>query len=73
MNYLKENTFINKNIFSINKNKFILGKLNLNNNVYYCNCDDKLVFSYKYFFWNFQNQAIKIGNKFFEIKKYFYI
>ena len=53
MNYLKENTFINKNIFSINKNKFILGKLNLNNNVDYCNCDDKLVFSYKYFFWNF--------------------
>ena len=71
MNYLKENTFINKNIFSINKNKFILGKLNLNNNVYYCNCDDKLVFSYKYFFWNCWSKGIKTENEFLEVNNVF--
>ena len=71
MNYLKENNIINKNIFSINDNYFILGKLNLSNDIYYCNCDDKLEFSYKYFFWNCWSKGIKIENEFLEVNNVF--
>ena len=71
MNYIYEKKFINKNIFSINDNYFILGKLNLSNNINYCYCDDKLEFSYKYFFWNCWIKGIKIENKNFSINNVF--
>ena len=67
MNYIYEKKYINKNIFSINDNYFILGKLNLSHNINYCYCDDKLEFSYKYFFWNCWSKGIKIENRYFNI------
>ena len=71
MNYIYENKFINKNVFSINDNYFILGKLNLSNNINYCYCDDKLQFSYKYFFWNCWSKGIKFDNRSFSINNVF--
>ncbi len=67
MNYIYEKKYINKNIFNINDNYFILGKLNLSHNINYCYCDDKLEFSYKYFFWNCWSKGIKIENRYFNI------
>ena len=71
MNYIYEKIFINKNIFSINDDYFILGKLNLSNNINYCYCDDQLEFSYKYFFWNCWSKGIKFDNRSFSINNVF--
>ncbi len=74
LNYFKYNLkLINKNIFSIYKNKFILGEINNNNtkinikniniNINYCNCIDKIFDSYIYFFWNCDIKTILLNNK----------
>ena len=56
MNYLiKELNLIDKNIFSINKNRFILGNIYQYNNdkdIKYCKTRDKIEESFIYFFWN---------------------
>ena len=56
MNYLiKELHLIDKNIFTIYKNKFILGDIYQNiheNDIKYCKTKDKIEDSFIYFFWN---------------------
>ena len=72
LNYFKYNLkLINKNIFSIYKDKFILGEINNNNtkinidniNINYCKCIDKIFDSYIYFFWNCDIKTILLNNK----------
>ena len=56
MNYLiKELNLIDKNIFSIHKNRFILGNIYQyinDNEIKYCKTRDKIEESFIYFFWN---------------------
>ena len=64
MNYLiKELKLIDKNIFSIYKNKFILGDINeyINDDIKYCKAMDKIEESFIYFFWNCDIESITIG------------
>ena len=67
MNYLiKELKLIEKNIFTISNNKFILGDINnnINNgNFKYCKTKDKIEESFIYFFWNCDIENISINNK----------
>ena len=65
MNYLiYELHLIEQNIFSIYKNKFILGGINeeINNKIKYCKTRDKIEESFIYFFWNCDIESIYIGN-----------
>ena len=78
MNYLiKELHLFEKNIFTIYKNKFILGDINNNNithmfnkNIKYCKTRDKIEESFIYFFWNcdIENISIKNNNNKINIK-----
>ena len=65
MNYLiKELKLIDKNIFSIYKNKFILGDINgVISDIKYCRTVDKIEESFIYFFWNCDIQSINFGDK----------
>jgi len=69
MYYLQNNLkIIDKNIFSIYKNKFILGDININTNndtitdINYCRCGDNIYDSFIYFFWNCDIETILINN-----------
>ena len=70
MNYLiKELKLIEKNIFTIYNNKFILGDINNNNitninnkNIKYCKTKDKIEESFIYFFWNCDIENISLKN-----------
>ena len=65
MHYLKNDLkIIDKNIFSIYKDKFILGDINISNfnNLNYCNIGDNIYDSYIYFFWNCDIQGIIIND-----------
>ena len=67
MNYLtKEIKILDKNIFSIYKDKFILGNIaeSYKNKIYinYCNINDKIEESFIYFFWNCDINSILINN-----------
>ena len=64
MNYLiKELNLIDKNIFSIYENKFIIGEINKEiNDIKYCEINDKIEESFIYFFWNCDIQYIIIDN-----------
>ena len=64
MNYLiKELNLIDKNIFSIYENKFIIGEINKEiNDIKYCKINDKIEESFIYFFWNCDIQYIIIDN-----------
>ena len=64
MNYLiKELKLIDKNIFSIYNNKFIMGDINEYklNGIKYCKTMDKIEESFIYFFWNCDIEYITIG------------
>jgi len=67
MHYLKNDLkIIDKNIFSIYKDIFILGDKNLSNsnNLNFCSVRDNIYDSYIYFFWNCEIQDIIINNTF---------
>ena len=67
MNYLKNDLkIINENIFSIYKDKLILGKFNNynNSNINYCKCIDNIYNSFIYFFWNCDIENIILNNTF---------
>ena len=67
MNYLiKELHLIDKNIFTIYKNKFILGDIYQNiheNDINYCKTRDKIEQSFIYFFWNCDITNIYLDKK----------
>ena len=67
IDYLKNDlNAINKEIFSIYKNKLIFGDINENknhSNIHYCNCVDNIYDSFIYFFWNCDIETIIINNK----------
>ena len=69
MNYLiKELKLIDKNIFSVYKDKFILGDINEEiNDIKYCKTIDKIEESFIYFFWNCDVKSINIGNEYNDI------
>ena len=69
MNYLiKELKLIDKNIFSVYKNKFILGDINEEiTDIKYCKTIDKIEESFIYFFWNCDVKSINIGNEYNDI------
>ena len=63
---------INRNIFSIYKDKFILGDINNiidHNIINYCECVDKIYDSFIYFFWNCEIKTILLNNKINEYYK----
>ena len=62
MNYLiKELKLIDKNIFYIYKNKFIIGEIIKDiHNITYCKTRDKIEESFIYFFWNCDIESINI-------------
>lgn len=62
MNYLiNELKLINKNIFSVYKNKFIIGDISEDiNGIKYCKTRDKIEESFIYFFWNCDINYISI-------------
>ena len=68
LHYIKNNLrLISENIFSIYKDKLILGDINIintyNNNIMYCKCVDNIYDFYIYFFWNCNIDTIVIDNK----------
>ena len=68
MNYLiKELKLIDKNIFYIYKNKYIIGDIikDISNfNITYCKTQDKIEESFIYFFWNCDIDSINFGKKY---------
>lgn len=75
MNYLIGEKAINKNIFAIYKDNFIIGKSFANDEKYSkfiskCHCSNDLERSYKYFFWNCETTQITFMKKVFATFSY---
>ena len=70
MNHLISNNIINQNVFSIYKDKFIIGKSFASNKLNTCQCSNDLENSYKYFFWNCKVNRISMINLSFEIQSH---
>jgi hypothetical protein len=65
MNYFKnELNIIDKNQFSIYQNKFILGEIDINLRMNYCNCGKNIDNSFIYFFWNCNIKSIVLNDKY---------
>ena len=65
MNYFKnELNIIDKNQFSIYQNKFILGEIDINLKMNYCNCGKNIDNSFIYFFWNCNIKSIVLNDKY---------